>query len=984
MKSRSSKRLATASLLVVSVLYSSAPLAENASSLELSEYRYFVIYPHFEKALKAQKNNDEQTALREFRHIHKQAPDNIPLTLYLAEAQRHFGHDDRARALLDAQLKKFPNDTRLARALNAIPVKVAPVTNREQLLAQQQRCEKSPTPQCRNEVGQNALRLNELDIAVQQLNDARFAASEPGKRLRQDIIGRAIHQQEWEQADAMFSALAREKSLTPAQEAQWFNVLIAGKRDDRLQQLQTQGLMNSTEQRINYATALAERGERQRLARYLAQPQPRFQSAGDEKRWLYLLSRYSENPRSALAGFQPRFAENQRYLAGVELPELLRERRYQEARQRLNALPADEWLNERFALSIALGDNQNAVALARRLRAQSPGNLALLDSLSYQLISIGQQRAAADMLLTAWPWRDSGAQSERLLQRLIGLIQQHPDWASPTQMASLLRPHASPDRRNLQARLLNVNSDCGQVSALLGDLSPRYDAASWQLLATCYQKTLPGMALYAFQQSEQRQPDKFTHSAVALQAWEVQDYRRAVQAWSTIPIGELDNPALFAAANSAQAAGDGAARDRWLDELRLRGATENEAYWWLHSRRYLPDQPQQALADIDKALAIEPTTRALLSRAEIYRQQGEPRKALADLQAAEKREPDNAAIQAALGYSLWDNNQMSPAREALEKARASTPDDPMLVKQLAYVNQRLDDAKQTRHYAERVVDNIDYAAAAQPLDDDRRQERYNFRRLHEDVGRRWSFSLDSTVGLRSGATSAANNNLGGQPGQSYRSYGQMEAEYRIGRNMLLDGDLLSVYSRLYADTGSSGVVMPVKNPFLGTGVRWKPLRDYIFFLALEQQIPLGNGAESDTMLRASASFFNGGKYSDEWHPNGRGWLAQNLYLDAAHYIRQDNQAYTADYRISWHHKVAHGQTVEPYTHVQASAWRDGYTRTTYLGGVGVRWNTWSGETHYDAWPHKVSVGVEYQRTFRTVNQSAGERNNLFLTLGVHW
>lgn len=40
------------------------------------------------------------------------------------------------------------------------------------------------------------------------------------------------------------------------------------------------------------------------------------------------------------------------------------------------------------------------------------------------------------------------------------------------------------------------------------------------------------------------------------------------------------------------------------------------------------------------------------------------------------------------------------------------------------------------------------------------------------------------------------------------------------------------------------------------------------------------------MLRASASFFNGGKYSDEWHPNGSGWFAQNLYLDAAQYVRQ--------------------------------------------------------------------------------------------------
>lgn len=56
--------------------------------------------------------------------------------------------------------------------------------------------------------------------------------------------------------------------------------------------------------------------------------------------------------------------------------------------------------------------------------------------------------------------------------------------------------------------------------------------------------------------------------------------------------------------------------------------------------------------------------------------------------------------------------------------------------------------------------------------------------------------------------STANNNVGGAaPGKSYRSYGQLEAEYRIGRNMLLEGDLLSVYSRVFADTGENGEMM---------------------------------------------------------------------------------------------------------------------------------------------------------------------------------
>lgn len=98
----------------------------------------------------------------------------------------------------------------------------------------------------------------------------------------------------------------------------------------------------------------------------------------------------------------------------------------------------------------------------------------------------------------------------------------------------------------------------------------------------------------------------------------------------------------------------------------------------------------------------------------------------------------------------------------------------------------------------------------------------------------------------------------------------------------------------------------------------------------------------------------------------------------------DIQAWTADYRVSWHQKVANGQTIEPYAHVQDNGYRDKGTQGAQLGGVGVRWNIWTGETHYDARPHKVSLGVEYQHTFKAINQRNGERNNAFLTIGVHW
>ena len=47
----------------------------------------------------------------------------------------------------------------------------------------------------------------------------------------------------------------------------------------------------------------------------------------------------------------------------------------------------------------------------------------------------------------------------------------------------------------------------------------------------------------------------------------------------------------------------------------------------------------------------------------------------------------------------------------------------------------------------------------------------------------------------------------------------------------------------------------------------------------------------------------------------------------------------------------------------------------------MRWNIWYGGSKYDAHPHKLSLGVEYQQAFETY---LPDRNSLSLTLGSRW
>jgi adsorption protein A len=76
--------------------------------------------------------------------------------------------------------------------------------------------------------------------------------------------------------------------------------------------------------------------------------------------------------------------------------------------------------------------------------------------------------------------------------------------------------------------------------------------------------------------------------------------------------------------------------------------------------------------------------------------------------------------------------------------------------------------------------------------------------------------------------------------------------------------------------------------------------------------------------------------------------------------------------------------LEPYGHLQYNATQNGAYSDAKLGGIGVRWNMWSGENHYDAYPHKISVGIEFQHLFSGKNQFVESKNGAFVTFGGRW
>ncbi len=91
------------------------------------------------------------------------------------------------------------------------------------------------------------------------------------------------------------------------------------------------------------------------------------------------------------------------------------------------------------------------------------------------------------------------------------------------------------------------------------------------------------------------------------------------------------------------------------------------------------------------------------------------------------------------------------------------------------------------------------------------------------------------------------------------------------------------------------------------------------------------------MLRASASFFNGGKYSDEWHPTVQAGLPKTC----TSMRRNISARYSGvDGRLSRQLASEGGkrQTIEPYAHVQDNGYRDKGTQARSLavsGSAGI-------------------------------------------------
>lgn len=660
-----------------------------------------------------------------------------------------------------------------------------------------------------------------------------------------------------------------------------------------------------------------------------------------------------------------------------------------------------------FALALQEHQFDDAQRQADAWLAHEASGAALLDTLTYQLVTAGATEQAMRVLLRNYPFADRApAERDTLFQRLILLIDQQRDVVPDERLLPLRDPLDTPALRSRQAVLWARFEDCGAIRAVLGDMSPEYGHDDWMRLGDCSASADPALAQQAYMKAHVLQPGGRASRALGYQAHATGDFGLALNAWRSVGPENLLGDDLLAAVTSAVAAGAADQAVDWLDTYRSRGDMLNHRYWSLLADSTLRTDPAAAAAALARAIELQPeaddylrlalveqdaarqvhwleravaldsgnsTTHAQLGYA--YTRGGWPASAVDAFERAAALAPEDIAMQRELGYAYWRAGQAADAQRVLEPAWHADPTNQQLAQQLVYVHQRLKHNDEARAFAERVLD-ASSPSEASAKDAAAADQRFNFQRLHEDLGRRVTISADAWSGTHVGTGTSAP-----QAGSHYRSYSQFEADIRLGNPPIRDGATVSAYVRMMADGGDLGTALPSQNPVLGVGLRWKPLRNHVVYLAAESQNGLEDRSRRDVLLRASASFLSGGRAGDDWHPSGSGWFARNLYFDAADYIQSHYRAFTADYRTSYHRKVSNGQTLEPYGHLQFNGVDTTVFKRDTRGGIGMRWNIWHGATQYDAAPHKLSIGVEFQQAFETY---LPERNGVFLTFGTRW
>lgn len=975
------------SLTLSGLLLCSTALATQAAPM--TEFQRFTSYPFMERSYREAKKDNWAEVERLTRHVLKRVPNNDEARALLVEALAHQRRYKEAEAMAE-QLGDGPEYANALLELRLTWIEQDPpaASQVENWLASADGTQRVRLWQA---YSLSLAKFGGAGKALDWLN--QLPPRDDGQVLRLARANFAEQLRNWKETIEQLQPLADKGQLPPEDWQRLANAYVQQVDEKGLTKLLQSA--PSTEAANQTRLAMANRaiavGHNQLAQRWLQQLPTEQLQQPEQRQQLWELAREGDDAQLV------RQLSNELQRPCLETVDWLSRHDPEVAREQFKGCPANADPRAYAVLKQRLyGDPvqppQPRTAVEWEKRYRQSGDLAALEQATFLLLQQGQNEHARTLLEQAYD-RRQGRLAPSLLQRLANLYARNDGPLNSRRMLELI-PRVD---ANARAQLLGRLAENGQCDAVRQAIPANpSEAGQYRALGRCAMPDQPGEAVVYYQAAERLgDGDNRLPLAYALEA--AGDSEAALPIWRSLPASAWNDNARLTAARGALNAGDANAARRYWDAAAHHSADDWALGAAIAQRQgdlqaALGFQ-RQALAHNPRAdhyYAAASTAQSAGDSAQSTAWLAEAARLAPD----QPRYRADYGMRLAGSQDLAQRRQSIPY---LERATRDFPEDYRLGETLALRYDEAENSAAARRELRRVIDVEENLVDADDEYGSLEARKYRQRRAHESLSRRDTITLASTWSPAGTSTNDKFLDNGQRSGTSRRAQSQNVQlamwDHALGEEPSRNGSTLSVYGRVLF--GGQSRTDYAQSMGTGVGLRYKPLGqanlnlyaelyhqrqiddDHYNGLSLGELLSpakvggnwgdLRHHAESsnDLLLRATASFLDQGDWRNDWRVDEDDWNERFLYLDAAWWTRAGDHAWLSRYQQghAWKLPGNSPQTLMPYGFFEFSSqdpsndWRQ-----DARAGVGVRWQWWFDDDRYNAYRGSLKLRAEYQQS----------------------
>lgn len=369
-----------------------------------------------------------------------------------------------------------------------------------------------------------------------------------------------------------------------------------------------------------------------------------------------------------------------------------------------------------------------------------------------------------------------------------------------------------------------------------------------------------------------------------------------------------------------------------------------------------------ARAALMEADQLQPTAEHAYRLGLLAQRAGNDRQAVDDYEKAVARDPDSLLYAESLAYAYRRAGRTRQAEELLQRIVARHPDQVAPYRELAYTQLALgrqNDAASTLRQA------IDEQLAATPPSDGAAVSDAlpAMRSEYAALARRFATTIYESYRPNGGGPGIGGTLNGGV----IPSAGGAEFTYFPAGALKRSDDALQFAARLLWTNEPNGLALDHRSLQAGFSVRYKPLKQYDFFVGAERLVKIGADSQNDWLLRASLGLGN----EVERQAHKTHWNYWQFYADAGYFVDSRTEATYLEFRRGITLPATENFMITPHVVFAYRQQSPDPARTSITeGGPGVSLKYLSGGTRYQ--PHGPTFDLLMQYRARLSGRGHGD------------